>query len=169
MKEYIYQNRRLYIFLMTIWLIIIIIVLLALAPSYTSFLFLLGVISSVVVLLTIPQILSKKIIINDIGILESDKKMHLFYREIKKELYWNEIGHIFDDYVQPILFYPPYKLHIFHLMPKDNVSKPFKRISISWWIKDYKDLLLQVVSHVGPEVVIDDFVYKFLDKYKKDL
>ena len=164
MNKYTCQNRRLYIFFLTIGQVIIIIGLLILAPSYTSFSFFLGAVSSLIVLLAIPQVVSKKITIDNVSILESEKKMHLFYKEIKKELRWDEVGYIYDDYVQPILFYPPYKLHIFHLMQKDTISKSFTRISISWWITDYKDLLSQVVSRVGSDTKIDDYVRKVVKK-----
>ena len=84
MKEYIYQNHRLYIFLLTIWIVIIIIGLLILAPSYMSFLFWLGLISTVVSLMTTPQILSKKIKVNDTGILESERKYIYSIKKGKK-------------------------------------------------------------------------------------
>ncbi len=113
-----------------------------------------------------PYLFSMRNIIDDDGL----KEITTYYGYSKvKDLHWHEIGYIVDDYVAPLLGLPIWKLHIFHIMPKDNIRKPFKRISISGGIKNYKDLLFQVVSHVDPEVVIDDYVYKFLDKYKKDL
>ena len=114
----------------------------------------------------IPYLFSMTNIIDNEGV----KEIETYYGKSKtKELCWDEIGYIVDDYISLILFYPPYKVHIFHVMPKDNIRKPFKRISISPGIKDYKDFLLKVVTKAGLDVKIDDYIYEFLEKYKKSL
>lgn len=112
----------------------------------------------------IPALITGKTIINDWGIKESE----IYWGRYRvKELKWDEIGYIVDDYVSPILFYPPYKWHIFHIMPKDYIIKPFKRISISPGMRDYKELLKKVVEHVSSDVVIEDYISEFLKRYEE--
>lgn len=108
-----------------------------------------------------PYLLSHKIIINDRMIQD----VTTYYgKSIIKELYWHEIGHIVDDYASPILFYPSYKLHVIHIMPQEGIKKSFKYITISSGIKNYKELIHQVLSCLGPGVIIDDYIYKLMDK-----
>lgn len=162
-------TKALFIFLFSLCLGVIIILTLNYKDIYLHPIrFWLGISSSALLLLSFPEILSKEWILENKGISEKNKPLIKLYREDVKKLDWHEIGYIIDDYVQPILFYPPYKLHIFHLMPKDNITKPIKRISISWWIKGHKELISEIVSRVGIDTHIDNYVLKVVEQYRKN-
>lgn len=165
----IYRYHQLYIiFLGLFFLIILTFFGIDYKETFKRPLYILGFIAGVQGLLfSIPQLFLRKIKVNDKKILEIQRPQSIFFRETKRELNWDEIGYIVDDYVSPILFYPPYKLHIFHIMPKDYIIKPFKRISISWWIKDYQELLKEVIENVGSDVVIEDYIFEFLKRYEE--
>ena len=167
--EKLYRHHRLFIiFLVLLFVSTLVVSGIDYKETFRKPLYILGFIAAIQgLLLSIPEVLLKKILINDRGIIEINRPQFKLFKKTIRALKWEEIGYIVDDYVQPILFYPPYKLHLFHLVPKDNISKPFKRITISYLIKNYKDLLSEVVSRVGPDVKIDDYVYLVVNKRKK--
>lgn len=132
--------------------------------EHQMFLLIIDVLSILVMFLHgFPYLISNKMIIDN----KCVKEITTYYGYSKiKELRWEEIGYIVDDYISPILFYPPYKLHIFHIMPKDGIVKKFKRISVSLGIKNYKDLLCEIVSRAGPDINIDKYILRVVEEYK---
>lgn len=78
----------------------------------------------------------------------------------KAEIKFNEIAAIQYDYWPPRFL----QLFLFYLIPKNDAKKPFKRFVISGATRNCKDLLSEVIKQVGPDVFVEDYIYKYIGK-----
>jgi len=81
-----------------------------------------------------------------------------FFPTRTNELRYDEITEIQFDYWPPRFL----NLFVFHLIPKRNANKPFKRFIISGGIANRRELLSEILSRIGPDVIVEDEVYKYV-------
>ena len=84
----------------------------------------------------------------------------------QRQLDWSDIEAIIDDSPFPRLQFT----HIYHLMPKRVFSeKPKKRIIITTYFRNYRDLLKEIVQRVSPGTKVDPSILKLTNLTQEDI
>lgn len=94
-----------------------------------------------------------KIIIKNDSIL----KLHKYPKRSYK-IRFDEIGQIIDDDASTLGI----SLHVFHLVPKENIKKSFKRFTIHTGYKNRRELMSEVISRIPADTYVEDSVYDFI-------
>lgn len=99
-----------------------------------------------------------KIVIKDNRIIKVSK-----YPTRSYEIAFNEIGIISDDDISTF----PFKLHVYHLIPKDGIKKNFTRFTIHEGIEHRDNLLSEIVSRVDKDTEIDRPILNLVEEYRR--
>lgn len=83
-----------------------------------------------------------------------------------RQINWLDIEAVIDDSPFPRFQFT----HIYHLIPKrKSLEKPKKRIILTTYFKNYKDLLKEVVLRVSPDTKIDGNILKLTGLTQQDI